>query len=148
MAEFPEEIITLLESCWDKNPKLRPEFKEITEILIRILFDLYTAKIDALASIKPISTDRVDFEIEEESPNAQHTAASLMSTVENETLRPDEGAEAVNSLALDESRDQSGSQAGSEIGTHTPFHHLVEKKPKEKSKIKHLFSYFLGCVAF
>ncbi|RHN54165.1 putative dual-specificity kinase TKL-Pl-4 family [Medicago truncatula] len=148
LAEFPEEIITLLESCWDKNPKLRPEFKEITEILISILFDLYTAKINALASIKPICTDRVDFEIEEESSNVQHTTASLVSTVENETLGPDGGAEAVNSLILDESRDQSGSQAESQSGTQTPFHDLVEKKPKQKSKMKHLFSYFLGCIAF
>ena len=147
LAEFPEDIISLLESCWEENPKLRPEFKEITEILIRILSDLYTAKINALANIKPIS-DRIDFEIEEESPNAQHTAASLVSTAENETIRPDGGAQVVNSLTLDESRDQSGSQAGCESGTQTPFHDLVEKKPKKKSKIKYLFSYFLGCIAF
>ena len=148
MAEFPEDIITLLESCWEKNPKLRPEFKEITEILIGILFDRYTAKINALASIKPISTDRVDSEIEEESPNAQLTATSLVSLAENETLGPDGGVGGVNSLTLDKSRDQYGSQAESHSGTQTPFHDLVEKKPKQKSKIKSLFSYFLGCTTF
>ncbi|XP_045809818.1 serine/threonine/tyrosine-protein kinase HT1-like [Trifolium pratense] len=52
LDEFPEEIVPLLQSCWVEDPKLRPEFKEITGTLIRILQNIYTTKINALASIK------------------------------------------------------------------------------------------------
>ncbi|GAU16600.1 hypothetical protein TSUD_233520 [Trifolium subterraneum] len=52
LDELPEEIVPLLQSCWMEDPKLRPEFKEITETLIRILQNIYTKKINDLASIK------------------------------------------------------------------------------------------------
>lgn len=100
MDEFPEDIIPLLKSCWAENPILRPEFKEITEILIKILHNLYTAKINALASIR--RSDRVDINGEKESLNAQHTATSFVFTNDNETMRRNGGTEGVNSLTLDE----------------------------------------------
>lgn len=35
--EFPAEILPLLQSCWAEDPKLRPEFTEITQTLTKLL---------------------------------------------------------------------------------------------------------------
>ncbi|GAV89549.1 Pkinase_Tyr domain-containing protein [Cephalotus follicularis] len=37
MENLPKEIVTLLESCWAEDPKLRPEFTEITNYLTNFL---------------------------------------------------------------------------------------------------------------
>jgi hypothetical protein len=118
LDELPEDIVPLLQSCWVEDPKLRPEFKEITKTLIRILHNIYTTKITALASIKE---------------NAEGNSES-----EAETSRENE-----NILNRDiETMDSDGE---ADIAQ---YFRMDEKKPKKKSKIKRFFSYFRSCIAF
>ncbi|GAA0173047.1 hypothetical protein Leryth_022325 [Lithospermum erythrorhizon] len=37
IEKIPEEIVPLLQSCWSNNPKERPEFSQISSILVNIL---------------------------------------------------------------------------------------------------------------
>ncbi|CAI8588731.1 unnamed protein product [Vicia faba] len=128
LDDFPEDITLLLQSCWMEDPKLRPEFKEISEILITILHNIYTRKINGLASIEVV--EEVDSKSEEELSRAQHTPTSFEFKHENETVKP------------------NGETDGEpQSGTKTSFSNLVEKKPKKKSKIKRFFS-SCSCIAF
>jgi len=34
---FPEVLLPLLQSCWEEDPKLLPEFSKITQILEKLL---------------------------------------------------------------------------------------------------------------
>ncbi len=43
MENIPEELATLLRSCWSENPALRPEFMEITKYLKEYLYSLWPA---------------------------------------------------------------------------------------------------------
>ncbi|KAL5099400.1 hypothetical protein RYX36_003727 [Vicia faba] len=116
LDDFPEDITLLLQSCWMEDPKLRPEFKEISEILIRILHNIYTRKINGLASIEVV--EEVDSKSEEEISRAQHTPTSFEFKHENETVKP------------------NGETDGEpQSGTKTSFSNLVEKKPKKKSTL-------------
>jgi hypothetical protein len=101
-----------------EDPKLRPEFKEITKTLIRILHNIYTTKITALASIKE---------------NAEGNSES-----EAETSRENE-----NILNRDIETMESDGEADI-----AQYFRMDEKKPKKKSKIKRFFSYFRSCIAF
>ncbi|KAK2372849.1 hypothetical protein P8452_46070 [Trifolium repens] len=118
LDELPEDIIPLLQSCWVEDPKLRPEFKEITKTLISILHNIYTTKINALASIKE---------------NAEANGGT-----EAETSRENE-----NLLKRDIETMESNGEAD-----FAQFRRMDEKKPKKKSKIKRFFSYFRSCIAF
>jgi hypothetical protein len=118
LDELPEDIVPLLQSCWVEDPKLRPEFKEITKTLIRILHNIYTTKITALASIKE---------------NAEGNSES-----EAETSRENE-----NILNRDIETMESDGEADI-----AQYFRMDEKKPKKKSKIKRFFSYFRSCIAF
>ncbi|RDX62415.1 Serine/threonine-protein kinase STY17, partial [Mucuna pruriens] len=37
VEEFPKDLLPLLQSCWEEDSKLRPEFSEITQILAKLL---------------------------------------------------------------------------------------------------------------
>ncbi|KAJ9177147.1 hypothetical protein P3X46_012393 [Hevea brasiliensis] len=43
LENIPEELATLLRSCWSENPALRPEFMEITKYLKEYLYSLWPA---------------------------------------------------------------------------------------------------------
>lgn len=136
LDDFPEDITLLLQTCWMEDPKLRPEFKEITETLIRILHDIHTKKINELSNLKVV--EEVDSESEEEISREQHTLSSFESDkesenilkLENETIKP-------NGETDDESQN----------GIMTSLSNSIEKKSKKKSKIKRLFS-SCSCIAF
>ncbi|CAL5188000.1 unnamed protein product [Lathyrus oleraceus] len=136
LDDFPEDITLLLQTCWMEDPKLRPEFKEITETLIRILHNIHTKKINELSNIKVV--EEVDSESEEEISRGKYTLSSFESDkesenilkLENETIKPN-----------GETDDESHS------GTMTSLSNSIEKKSKKKSKIKRLFS-SCSCIAF
>ncbi|KAL2333682.1 hypothetical protein Fmac_014895 [Flemingia macrophylla] len=37
VEEFPKDLLPLLQSCWEEDPNLRPEFSEITQTLTKLL---------------------------------------------------------------------------------------------------------------
>lgn len=41
---FPKELLPLLESCWEEDQKLRPEFVEIIQTLTKLLHSSHTTK--------------------------------------------------------------------------------------------------------
>ncbi|XP_058775737.1 serine/threonine/tyrosine-protein kinase HT1-like [Vicia villosa] len=137
LDEFPEDISLLLQSCWMEDPKLRPEFTEITETLIRILHNVYRRKINGLASSIEV-VEEVDSESEEEISRAQDTPTSFESTMEIENIAMHEN----------ETMKPNGESDGeSQSGTKTSLSDLMEKKSKKKSKIKRFFS-CCKCIAF
>ncbi|XP_047182198.1 serine/threonine/tyrosine-protein kinase HT1-like [Vigna umbellata] len=44
---FPEVLLPLLQSCWAEDPKLRPEFSEISQILENLLHNYHSTGISA-----------------------------------------------------------------------------------------------------
>ncbi|KAK1588408.1 hypothetical protein Q3G72_023015 [Acer saccharum] len=54
LENLPEEVVTLLRSCWDEDPKVRPEFSEITVTLTKLL--------EKLCPIETTPTDVVEIE--------------------------------------------------------------------------------------
>lgn len=126
LDDFPEVITPLVQSCWIEDPKLRPEFKEITGMLIRILHDIYTEKINALASLKRF--DEGINKSDEEISKAQHNpTSSVESTKENENISKNES----ETIKLNGETDGDS-----------------QKKSKKKNKIKHFFSFFCSCISF
>lgn len=132
---FPKDILPLLQSCWDDDPKLRPEFTEIVETLKRILQNLYSTKnISEHGDIK-----EVDSKIHEEESAKTLSTTSLESSkknenipkLENETIKPNDGT-------------HGKSQSQSHNGI---LPALVQRKPKKKNKINRLFSCFRCCFA-
>ncbi|KAH7566444.1 hypothetical protein JRO89_XS08G0163100 [Xanthoceras sorbifolium] len=59
LENLPEDIVALLQSCWAEDPKVRPEFSEITVTLTKIL-----EKLCPTESI-PTDTDVVEVEAED-----------------------------------------------------------------------------------
>ncbi|KAG4941367.1 Serine/threonine-protein kinase HT1 [Glycine soja] len=45
VEEFPENLLPLLQSCWEEDPKLRPEFSEITQTLAKLLHNYHSIRI-------------------------------------------------------------------------------------------------------
>ncbi|KAL5099399.1 hypothetical protein RYX36_003726 [Vicia faba] len=125
LDDFPEVITPLVQSCWMEDPKLRPEFKEITGMLIKILHDIYREKINALASLKRF--EEAINKSEEEISRAQHAPTSFESTNENENISKQES----------ETVRPNGETDGDS-----------QKKPKKKNKIKRFFSFFRSCISF
>ncbi|KAI5439005.1 hypothetical protein KIW84_024659, partial [Lathyrus oleraceus] len=126
LDDFPEVITPLVQSCWIEDPKLRPEFKEITGMLIRILHDIYTEKINALANLKRF--DEGINKSDEEISKAQHTpTSSVESTKENENISKNES----ETIKLNGETDGDS-----------------QKKSKKKNKIKRFFSFFCSCISF
>ncbi|KAI9165386.1 hypothetical protein LWI28_013182 [Acer negundo] len=54
LENLPEEVVALLRSCWDEDPKVRPEFSEIIITLTKLL--------EKLCTIKTTPTDVVEIE--------------------------------------------------------------------------------------
>jgi hypothetical protein len=96
LDELPEDIVPLLQSCWVEDPKLRPEFKEITKTLIRILHNIYTTKITALASIKENAEGNSESEAETSRENEN------ILKHDTETIEPNGGNDITQYPTMDE----------------------------------------------
>lgn len=66
---FPEVLLPLLQSCWEEDPKLRPEFSEITQILEKLLHDYHSTGISADEEIFPNYVDQDNAERQNEAQN-------------------------------------------------------------------------------
>ncbi|KAK2354384.1 Protein kinase superfamily protein [Trifolium repens] len=135
LDELPEDIVPLLQSCWVEDPKLRPEFKEITEILRKILLNIYTPKINSLAGGNAKA--------------AKH---------DTEIIEPNDGKDITQYPTMDEIwfknvvrsgvQYRSPFQFQSELqsGAQMPIDNLAEKKHKKKSMITRFFYYFRNSI--
>lgn len=139
MEGFPKQVLPLLQSCWAEDPKLRPEFKEITETLSTMLHQNRCSARPTLTSINEI--EEVDSNGgEEEIPNAQQAPKSQdLRDQENIPKQDDEGTEKPNAkdgTEGDESQSQTQNRA------QNPSPDSDGSKPKKKSKLKCLLKYF------
>jgi hypothetical protein len=150
LDELLEDIVPLLQSCWVEDPKLRPEFKEITETLRKILLNIYTTKNNSLAggNAKAGSKSEVDSAKDNENILKHDT----------ETIEPNGGNDITQYPTMDEIwfknvvksgvQSQSPFQSQSELHSRAqmPIHILAKKKHKKKSMITRFFYYFRNSI--
>ncbi|KAJ1415287.1 Serine-threonine/tyrosine-protein kinase, catalytic domain [Sesbania bispinosa] len=137
--EFPTPVLPLLQSCWAEDPKLRPEFTEITETLAELLQNFWPPR-TTLSSITEI--EEIESSDDEEIPKAHES--SLDSGEENNIPKhhdDDYGTRKPNGGTESESHSQSRR-------AQTPLPASTEGKPKKKSKFRFLLSCFRSCHAF
>ncbi|RWR74267.1 serine/threonine-protein kinase HT1-like protein [Cinnamomum micranthum f. kanehirae] len=65
---IPEDLVALLESCWDEDPNCRPEFQQITSILLSFLSSLTSVKTTPPPVIELGQTSYLQFD----SPGTRH----------------------------------------------------------------------------
>ncbi|KAE8655107.1 auxin-induced protein 15A-like [Hibiscus syriacus] len=68
---LPTEIASLLQSCWEEDPKIRPEFKEITAYLTNLLHKCCSAEMETTPP-KMVEIDRSINHAKEECTDPDH----------------------------------------------------------------------------
>ena len=69
MESLPRDIVPLLQSCWGEDPKIRPEFKEITVSLTNFLHNFCSTE-TKLSKI--VEIDYSKSHVKEDSIDAGH----------------------------------------------------------------------------
>ncbi|KAK6237510.1 hypothetical protein QUC31_002979 [Theobroma cacao] len=69
VESLPGDIVSLLQSCWAEDPKIRPEFKEITGSLTNFLQNLCSTE---TTPPKIVSMDYLESHVQEDSIDAGH----------------------------------------------------------------------------
>jgi len=79
---FPEVLLPLLQSCWAEDPKLRPEFSEITKVLAKLLHNYRSTGISPEKKECPITSvqEPIPNYVEDKSEHA-HEAQNLNTSV-------------------------------------------------------------------
>jgi hypothetical protein len=152
LDELPEDIVPLLQSCWVEDPKLRPEFNEITGTLTKILLNIYSTKLNSLPSTKRNAKAGGKSEAESSKDNENILKHDI------ETIEPNGGKDITQYPTMDEiwfknvvrsgvqSRSPFQSQSKLQSETQMPIHNLAEKKHKKKSMITRFFCYFRNSI--
>ncbi|WVZ25374.1 hypothetical protein V8G54_003918 [Vigna mungo] len=90
---FPEVLLPLLQSCWEEDPKLRPEFSEITQILEKLLHDYHSTGISAdeekvcpTTSVQELIPNYVDQDNSEHQNEAQNLNTSVCLEGQSEVI--------------------------------------------------------------
>jgi hypothetical protein len=150
LDELLEDIVPLLQSCWVEDPKLRPEFKEITEILRKILLNIYTPKINSLAGGNAKAGSKSEADSSKDNENILKHDTKI--------IEPNDGKDITHSPTMDEiwfknvvrsgfqSRSPFQSQSELQSGAQMPIDNLAEKKHKKKSMITRFFYYFRNSI--
>lgn len=134
MEGFPEHILPLLQSCWAQDPKLRPEFSEITETLLRILLDYCSTDTSTASSLDSIDENEIDIP-KEEAPTSQDSKEEIIPIKDDdETVKSNGGKENIVSELL---------------SLKNPLLDSRESNPKKKRKLNFtFFSFFRSCFSF
>jgi len=74
---FPEVVVPLLQSCWAEDPKLRPEFSEITQFLEKLLHNYHSAE----EKVCPTTSVQEIFPYVEDNTEHENEAQSLNTSV-------------------------------------------------------------------
>ncbi|KAK7250859.1 hypothetical protein RIF29_33587 [Crotalaria pallida] len=113
--EFPEVILPLLQSCWKEDPKLRPEFAEITQTLTKVLHDCRSPGTVEIESENPLTIAK-----EEECPTLK-------------SLAPSPGSMEDNNEQNHQTQNRNDcTKGGSHNISHTPKVEFVEDNCKQK----------------
>lgn len=136
MEGFPEHILPLLQSCWAQDPKLRPEFSEITETLLRILLDYCSTDTSTASLLDSMDENEIDIP-KEEAPTSQQDSKEeniIPIKLDDETVKSNGGKE------ISDSELQSQKN---------PLLDSPESNPKKKRKLNFtFFSFFRSCFSF
>ncbi|KAL3725838.1 hypothetical protein ACJRO7_030814 [Eucalyptus globulus] len=73
LESIPQEIVPLLESCWAQDPRLRPEFTEVTGFLLGVL-DKLASKAEAEAAAEAEAEEEAEAEAKAEAELAKEAA--------------------------------------------------------------------------